>query len=355
MPSLLKQPYRRPIGKALLTGMVILLCLSGGEMAISATAVAQETGTKPAAKTSEDKTAAKKPTKDAEAKTTEEKPAAAKTPTKDAEDKTSEEKPACATSQCHPGLMAKKPPIPKGHEDCGHCHQVPGKEKNHPQAGSPSFVLAKDMCAECHQKIVGYDYLHPPVAAGDCSSCHTFHGSTPSLLAESSGRLLCYNCHQPVTHEGDTQLHGDVAKQKCTSCHTVHGSFFKHLLAGPYSTDFFNDYNDKKYAFCFQCHKIDLLLHPNTSYNTNFRDGKRNLHYVHVNRANRGRACKLCHEIHSSRLPKLMAEKVSFGDWEMPLNFTINDKGGQCIPGCHAQASYDRTKLSAPSRQRGQE
>ena len=259
-----------------------------------------------------------------------------------------DEKTECATSQCHPGLVEKKPPLPKGHGDCTHCHQRIDKAKNHPQSGTKSFTLAKDLCQGCHQAVVDYSYLHSPVAAGDCLACHTFHGATDSLLTESRDHILCYNCHQPVTKEGDTQSHGDVAQQKCTSCHPAHGSFFNHLLTGPYSAAFFNDYDEKQYALCFQCHKIDLLLDPDTSYNTNFRDGKKNLHYVHVNRKNRGRSCKLCHAIHSSRLPELMAEKVSFGDWEMPINFIINDNGGQCTPGCHAQAAYNRNKLSSP-------
>lgn len=259
-----------------------------------------------------------------------------------------EETPECATSQCHPTLMAKEPALPKGHGDCTHCHQKAGKEKTHPEAGAKSFTFNQEVCQECHQTVVDYSYLHPPVAAGDCLACHTFHSSTAALLTETPGPVICYNCHQPVTKEGDTELHGDVAEQKCTSCHPAHGSFFNHLLAGPYSTDFFNDYNEKQYALCFQCHKIDLLLHANTSYNTNFRDGKKNLHYVHVNRETRGRSCKLCHVIHAGRQPRLMAEKVSFGDWEMPVNFISTVNGGQCTPGCHAPAAYDRNRISAP-------
>lgn len=251
----------------------------------------------------------------------------------------------CATSQCHPELTAKKT---AAHNDCTHCHQADSAVPKHPQAGQKSFVLIKDPCTGCHPTTIDYDYLHPPVAAGDCLSCHTFHRASHALLKEDKEQDICYTCHQPVTKEGDTILHGDVAKQHCTSCHTPHGSFFKNLLAGPYSTDFFNDYNEKQYALCFQCHKIDLLLHPYTSYNTNFRDGKKNLHFVHVNRRTRGRSCKLCHEVHAGTQPKLMAQTVSFGGWEMPIHFILNDTGGQCTPGCHAQARYDRNRSSAP-------
>lgn len=259
-----------------------------------------------------------------------------------------EEKAACATSQCHPSLIAKQAALPKGHEDCAHCHQRTDETKKHPDSEGASFTLTKDVCQECHQTIVDYPYLHPPVAAGDCLVCHTFHSSTPALLIDSKDHLLCYNCHQPVTSEEDTVLHGDIDK-KCGACHTIHGSFFKHLLTGPYSTDFFNDYDEKHYALCFQCHKIDLLLHPNTSYNTNFRNGQKNLHFVHVNRKNRGRACKLCHVVHAGKQEKLMAEKVSFGDWEMPINFVGTVNGGQCAPGCHAPASYDRNRGTSQS------
>lgn len=260
-----------------------------------------------------------------------------------------EEAKGCATEQCHPELRAKLPGLPKGHDDCTHCHQNTDPETEHPLPGTISFALAQDVCEECHPTTVDYDYLHPPVANGDCQACHAFHNTLPSLLREENEQKLCYSCHLPVSKDSDTMMHGDVAKQQCTSCHTPHGSFFKNLLAGTYSTDFFNDYNEKQYALCFQCHKIDLLLHPYTSYNTNFRDGKKNLHYLHVNRESRGRACKLCHEIHAGTQPKLMAETVSFGGWEMPVHFIINDTGGQCTPGCHAQARYDRNRLTQPS------
>ena len=39
-----------------------------------------------------------------------------------------------------------------------------------------------------------------------------------------------------------------------------------------------------------------------------------------------------------------MADKVSFGDWEMPVNFIPTNNGGQCTPGCHAQVTYDRNR-----------
>lgn len=248
----------------------------------------------------------------------------------------------CTASQCHPTRTPKEGASAKAHGDCQHCHIEEGKSEGHPNVGGKTFTLAPGGCLECHAKVVDYDYLHPPVAAGDCLACHTFHAARPSLLADTQGKPLCHTCHPAVVGPEDTHLHGDVGEGKCLSCHTAHGSFFKHLFPAPYSTDFFNDFDEKQYALCFQCHKIDLLLYPTTSYNTKFRDGKKNLHYTHVNRTNRGRACKLCHAPHASRQPKLMNETISFGDWEMPLNFVANKSGGQCTPGCHSQKRYTR-------------
>lgn len=257
-----------------------------------------------------------------------------------------EEKKECATGECHPNLQAKSPPSAKGkgHQDCRHCHQAVDQGKEHPLAGDKSFSLAKDVCQECHAVVVDFPHLHPPVAAGDCLVCHTLHSDTNSLLIPHPDHILCYDCHQPVTKAGDSEFHGEIAQQQCKSCHNAHGSFFNHLLTAPYSSDFFNDFDEKQYQFCFQCHRVDLLLHENTSYNTNFRDGQRNLHFVHVNRKARGRSCKLCHVVHGGELPKLMAKQVSFGEWDMPVNFVISPNGGQCTPGCHAPATYDRTR-----------
>ena len=262
-----------------------------------------------------------------------------------------EEKTACATAECHPTLQAKDQPSPKGkgHQDCSHCHQAIDQGKAHPEANGKSFALAKGVCLECHAVVVDFSHLHPPVAAGDCLVCHTLHSTTNSLITPHPDGILCYDCHQPVAKERDTEFHGEIAQQQCKSCHNAHGSFFNHLLTAPYSSDFFNDFDEKQYQFCFQCHRVDLLLHENTSYNTNFRDGQRNLHFVHVNRKNRGRSCKLCHVIHAGELPKLMAKQVSFGEWDMPVNFVISPNGGQCTPGCHAPAAYDRTRPTPPS------
>ncbi len=101
-------------------------------------------------------------------------------------------------------------------------------------------------------------------------------------------------------------------------------------------------YTDTAYALCFTCHDRDLLRYPDTSFATGFRDGERNLHFLHVNNAQKGRSCALCHELHGGTNDVLIAESVTFGSWQLPLKFVKSDNGGSCAPGCHRPAVYDR-------------
>ena len=38
----------------------------------------------------------------------------------------------------------------------------------------------------------------------------------------------------------------------------------------------------------------------------------------------------------------LIADRVSFGSWQLPLKFVQSADGGSCAPGCHRPAVYDR-------------
>ena len=75
---------------------------------------------------------------------------------------------------------------------------------------------------------------------------------------------------------------------------------------------------------------------------TNFRDGNWNLHYLHVNKARRGRTCRACHELHASPDPLHIRERIQYGKWLMPIHFEKTEMGGSCHPGCHSIKLYDR-------------
>ena len=72
-----------------------------------------------------------------------------------------------------------------------------------------------------------------------------------------------------------------------------------------------------------------------------FRNGERNLHFLHVNRE-KGRSCRACHDEHASNQPKHIRESVPFGRWTMHTQYTKTETGGGCTTGCHRPYSYDR-------------
>ena len=137
-------------------------------------------------------------------------------------------------------------------------------------------------------------------------------------------------------------FHGPINNGSCTSCHDPHGGPYANLLVKEFPAGAYAPYTDTEFALCFSCHKRELLQYPDTSFATNFRDGERNLHYLHVNNKQKGRSCTLCHEVHASTSARLVADSVPFGQWRLPLNFTMKATGGTCAPGCHQPQSYDR-------------
>jgi hypothetical protein len=90
----------------------------------------------------------------------------------------------------------------------------------------------------------------------------------------------------------------------------------------------------KKYDLCFTCHDKQLVLTAKTTGLTNFRDGETNLHFVHVNREDKGRSCRSCHDVHGSDLPKHIASEVPFegSGWSMPIGYEPKSDGGRCAP-----------------------
>lgn len=193
------------------------------------------------------------------------------------------------------------------------------------------------------EKVTKSKTTHQPVTSGKgCASCHDPHSSDAEKLLPRPGKELCLDCHKKIIQKNETVLHGPIRDGKCVPCHDPHGSGSAALLIKDYNPGFYVPYTDKEYALCFHCHNRDLLRYPTTSYATGFRDGHRNLHYLHVNIKDKGRSCKACHLVHAGGNQKLIAEKTPFGKWNLPLRFIKTDTGGSCAPGCHQKVSYDR-------------
>jgi len=208
----------------------------------------------------------------------------------------------------------------------------------------------------------------------ECSSCHDVHNTfavdkpanKPSnylLKMTMAGSQLCLACHNKELETGKGTIkdlkgfldankggQGPLKGKPCVSCHNPHGSDYWRLLVKYYVPSFYISYADGQYSLCFSCHDKDafkvLRTTKETAQLTSFRDGDKNLHFVHVNKISKGRTCRTCHEVcaecQSSGLPKHMKGSILFSGWNMPMNFTLNMNGGSCAPGCHGEKLYSR-------------
>jgi predicted CXXCH cytochrome family protein len=117
------------------------------------------------------------------------------------------------------------------------------------------------------------------------------------------------------------------------------------MLRGSYPAGIYAPYKEGIYGACLNCHEKNLLRFADTTLYTGFRNGSRNLHYVHVANNRKGRTCRICHAPHASNGVKLIDKDGSkFGEWDIPINFQISATGGSCAPGCHRAFQYDREK-----------
>ncbi len=247
--------------------------------------------------------------------------------------------------QCHKDM--------EGVEQKAHVHPAlaGGCTSCHNPHGSPQPKLlaeeGRNVCFTCHpdisEKVRSAPVAHPPAQdPNGCVTCHSPHASDNEKMLKDPEKETCLRCHSTILSKDMTVVHGPIQQGHCTACHDVHGADHPKLLTGTFPTEIYVPYTDDEYGLCFSCHKRDLVRYPETSFATGFRDGERNLHYLHVHKDVKGRSCRLCHNLHGGKNPKLIADTVPFGKWNLPLNFTKTDTGGSCAPGCHKPQSYDR-------------
>jgi predicted CXXCH cytochrome family protein len=253
---------------------------------------------------------------------------------------------------CHVDLqeLVKKPDVhPALDSGCTSCHNSHG-------SAYPKLLADEgtSVCVACHdgigEKIQNGQVVHAVVTSEKgCGSCHSPHASDNAELLLVPEKDTCLGCHETIIAKSMTTVHGPIVGGKCTPCHDPHGGPNANLLIARFPSEPYVPYTDTEYALCFTCHKRDLVQYPDTSFATGFRDGERNLHYLHVNNKQKGRSCKMCHDLHGSNQPSLVADSVTFGKWKLPLKFVKTDTGGSCAPGCHKLQSYDRKAPAKPT------
>jgi len=249
-------------------------------------------------------------------------------------------------------LMVHKP----AQGDCRQCHEVHASDHIKQLKEEP-----QQLCLSCHDKIktqiASATVKHSPVEKGDaCLNCHTPHGTNLSKLMKAEPIVTCLGCHKdPIDAGGGRTVaamnalmdpnqnkHGPIREGDCAGCHISHGSPNDHLLKKPYSSAFYQSFSEEKYDLCFSCHDKQLVQLQNTTSLTGFRNGDRNLHFLHVNKEEKGRNCRACHSTHTSSQPLHIRESVPFGSWELPIGFRKTETGGACASACHKEYRYDR-------------
>ncbi len=266
--------------------------------------------------------------------------------------------PDCTT--CHKQMVPKLGETwsthPPARDNCMVCHDPHGSNLN-----NQLRLAVPDLCISCHRNVkdlvAGSPVVHGAMKQDQaCSNCHDPHLSKLQKLEKKAQPQQCLDCHdRPLqTPDGRTltdmatllkdnpEHHGPIRLGACTACHEPHASKELKLLAAAYPPDFYAKFDADLYRLCFACHTPDLVLKPEASAPTGFSDGKRNLHWLHVNQE-KGRTCRACHEVHASRQPFHIRDSVPFGPggWSIKIKFTQTPSGGTCRTDCHLERSYN--------------
>ncbi len=295
--------------------------------------------------------------------------------------------------QCHNARSSKKvlhPPVVEGL--CLNCHD-PHASDNVARLRLPVF----ETCTGCHPTqgrqdrtaLTRHGALDPARNERVCVACHEPHQSDHERrLVDWPPSAVCLRCHDREVEADDRKLldmkalldanpepakrHGPVREGRCPECHEPHGTDHWRLLKGPFPGTQYAPYDGPEtYGLCFRCHDARLAAEPvlkdkavsnqdaekDVSWGerpegkrllrggtTGFRNGDENLHFRHVNKVDKGRPCRFCHDVHASPNAKHIRPTAPFGQWDFQLAFKKTMTGGSCWPGCHVERRYDREK-----------
>jgi predicted CXXCH cytochrome family protein len=241
-------------------------------------------------------------------------------------------------------------------ESCVGCHS--------PHSSDFKYTLkaegTRDLCFTCHtdkEKDVAKATVPHKALENDrkCLNCHDPHVSDFPMQLVKQPMDLCLSCHNRDYQGANGKVanissvltnnsvhHGPIQQKDCSGCHNAHGSSNFRMLRESFPQLFYAPYSQDNYKLCFMCHQKTIASESTTTTLTGFRNGDQNLHFVHVNKAVKGRTCRACHDAHATNNPKHVRNAVPFAKWQLPIGFKKTETGGACLPGCHQLFRYDR-------------
>jgi predicted CXXCH cytochrome family protein len=118
-------------------------------------------------------------------------------------------------------------------KDCEACH-VKAERRKSLSMRSLADVQRKApvpaLCYGCHSDYAATsDYVHGPVAVGQCLFCHEPHQAPNKYLLKRPLPELCYACHDKEGIESIVEHQTDVLS-RCMVCHEGHSGSTKGLL-----------------------------------------------------------------------------------------------------------------------------
>ncbi len=186
---------------------------------------------------------------------------------------------SCVTAECHSGKKAQ--PFVHGPiyaNACDTCHTLTDPLTHSYQAAR----TREQLCVFCHEFDTPEGSMkHEPFQSGECLSCHDPHGGAgPNHLRSEQYADMCTSCHAEFAVDS-TLIHGPVLAGACGACHEPHSAEHRNLLAA--------DGKD----MCLRCHaEMDIKMET--------------MRLVH---APVEEDCQLCHDPHGTNNASLLIDE----------------------------------------------
>ncbi|MFP3983353.1 MAG: cytochrome c3 family protein [Desulfurivibrionaceae bacterium] len=157
----------------------------------------------------------------------------------------------------------------------------------------------EETCLTCHtdfKEKIEKEFIHSPLAAGDCTGCHNPHTSSHGKLMAAETDRICYQCHDNLVPEEAESVHQVVLEGNCLQCHDPHAADNRANLIRAGS------------RLCFECHEgLARDIDENEFSHSPVQDDCLSCHDPHASADNRSlltnndpALCLDCHQTGSS-------------------------------------------------------